>query len=214
MRELDDSVLELRLRTVLAERLGALELGLTAEELERRRRTQIRARGKRRPLIILGLAAALLVPVGWLAAGAPLPAPAVLVSDASPSPDAVVTPTFDPDATSPTTVGDYQAIEVRRVEADPDVASDIDVVAIRADGEERVLTTLDAARMPAGFVAGPSAYVSPDGWLAIGAQVGGGLVLVDLGQPAAPMRNVQGDTDPEAWRGVRMGVSPLADLTG
>jgi len=75
MHELDDGALELRLRHVLTERLGSLPLGLTAEELERRRRAHVQGRARRRPLIVLGLAAALLVPVGWLAAGAPLPRP-------------------------------------------------------------------------------------------------------------------------------------------
>lgn len=75
MHELDEAALEVRLRRVLTERLGSLTLEVTAETLERRRVARDEARRRRRVLVGLGLAASLVLPVGWLAAGAPLPRP-------------------------------------------------------------------------------------------------------------------------------------------
>ncbi len=75
MRELDDATLELQLRHTLREHLGSVPLTLTAEALERRRVVRDQARRRRRIVLGLGLAAALILPVGWLAAGAPLPRP-------------------------------------------------------------------------------------------------------------------------------------------
>ncbi len=69
MRELDDAVLELRLRGVLREHLGELPLDLTVAELDRRRESRSTARRRRRALIALGLAAALLLPLGVLVGG-------------------------------------------------------------------------------------------------------------------------------------------------
>jgi hypothetical protein len=97
MRERDDADLELRLRQMLADRLGSMPLELTAYDLVARRLSRERERRRRRGLLVLGLAAAVLLPAGWLAAGAPLPKPndatAVMI-DPSPTP----APSSDADA--------------------------------------------------------------------------------------------------------------------
>ncbi len=114
MPELDDAALEVRLRGVLKEHLGALPLDLTVDALDRRReangvaRRSARARG-----VTLVAAAALLLVGGALAAGSgllrlptvvpPVPAPSV-VAFATASPDAMSpspTESAAPDATSP-----------------------------------------------------------------------------------------------------------------
>ena len=106
MREFDDAALELRLRGVLKEHLGALPLDLTVDALDRRREAKGRARrsGRGRGITLLAAAALLLVG-GALAAGSgilrlpsvvpPAPAPsfAVLVTA---SPQATPTPTPTP----------------------------------------------------------------------------------------------------------------------
>ena len=110
MRELDDAVLERRLREVLEERLGALPLDLTVEALDRRREAKGTARRFGRGRGITLLAAALLLLGGALAAGSgllrrpavipPVPAPSLaavaLSPEASTSPTAAPTPTAPP----------------------------------------------------------------------------------------------------------------------
>ena len=102
MRELDDAALELRLRGVLKEHLGALPLDLTVDALDRRREAKGIARrfGRGRGITLLAAAALLLVG-GALAAGSgllrppsivpPVPAPSFAVL-ATASPDAMPTP--------------------------------------------------------------------------------------------------------------------------
>ena len=99
MRELDDAKLELELRRVLSEQLGTLTLDLTRDALERRRAIRDGARRRRRNVVLLGLAAAVLLPAGWLAAGAPAPRPAPLVTVVTPSPSPV--PSVAPEPTHP-----------------------------------------------------------------------------------------------------------------
>ena len=73
MPELDDAMLERRLRGVLKEHLGALPLDLTVDALDRRREAQGVARrsGRGRGITLLAAAALLLVG-GALAAGSGL----------------------------------------------------------------------------------------------------------------------------------------------
>jgi Tol biopolymer transport system component len=92
MREFDDAALELRLRGVLREHLGALPLDITGEDLERRREIRDTARRRRRGLVALGLAAALLVPLGVLVGGGRPRFEAFVVPAPSASPDASATP--------------------------------------------------------------------------------------------------------------------------
>ena len=92
MREYDDAALELRLRGVLREHLDALPLDLTVDALDRRREVQDAARRRRRGLVALGLAAALLVPLGVLVGGGRPLLEAIVVPAPSASPDASVTP--------------------------------------------------------------------------------------------------------------------------
>jgi hypothetical protein len=111
MRELDDAVLERRLREVLEEHLGALPLDLTVAARDSRRAPMGGARrlGRSRGITLLAAAALFLVG-GALAAGSgilrlptvvpPEPAPSV-VAVASASPDVTSpspTPTVNPDA--------------------------------------------------------------------------------------------------------------------
>lgn len=92
MREFDEAALEGRLRTVLREHLGSLPLDIAAADLERRREVRDAARRRHRGLVLLGLAAALLVPLGVLAGGGRPLLEAVVVPPPSASPDASATP--------------------------------------------------------------------------------------------------------------------------
>jgi hypothetical protein len=103
MREFDDAALERRLRGVLKTHLGQLPIDLTVEELDRRRKVRDAARRRRRGLIALGLAAAVLLPVGVLVGGGrplleavvvPVPSVPPEPSAGPPSPTAV--PPIDP----------------------------------------------------------------------------------------------------------------------
>ena len=101
MRDRDDAALELRLREVLKERLGALPLDLTVESLDRRREARGGSRrlGRGRGMTLLAAAALLLVG-GALAAGSGLVRrPAVVPPVPAPSLAAVVI--ASPDALSP-----------------------------------------------------------------------------------------------------------------
>jgi hypothetical protein len=110
MREYEDAELEPRLRGVLRQHLGALPLDLTVEALDRRREVRDAAR-RRRALVALGLAAALLVPLGVLAGGGRPLFEAFVVPAPSASPLASGTPeasTEVPSAPpSPTPIGPW-----------------------------------------------------------------------------------------------------------
>jgi N-acetylneuraminic acid mutarotase len=113
MRDLDDAALELRLRGVLKEHLGALPLDLTVDTLDRRREARgVDRRFRRGRGITLLAAAALLFVGGALAAGSgflrlptvvpPVPSPSVVaVATASPEesfpvPSESASPSADP----------------------------------------------------------------------------------------------------------------------
>jgi hypothetical protein len=103
MPDLDDAALELRLREVLKEHLGALPLDITVETLDRRRQARGAARrsGRGRGMTLLAAAATVAVVGGALAAGSGVlrPRPAVVPPVTAPSLAAVST--ASPDATSP-----------------------------------------------------------------------------------------------------------------
>ena len=157
MRDLDDAAFEAHLRRVLSDRLDPLRLGLTADDLAARATAQARAETRRRAWPILGLAAVLVLPLGWLVAGAPLPRP-VVQSEALES-HPVTTPTVAPSAS----LGDYQVVTLRPERTPSGSVGSLDVVAVRADGQERLLARLSADAMPAGFVLGDTGVVSKDG---------------------------------------------------
>jgi hypothetical protein len=96
MHEFDEAALERRLRSVLREHLGSLPLDITVEDLERRREVRDAARRRHRGLVVLGLAAALLVPLGLLAGGGRPLREAVMVPDTSASPAATATSEASP----------------------------------------------------------------------------------------------------------------------
>lgn len=104
MREFDDAGLELQLRGVLKGQLGTLPLDLTVEALERRRAVRETAvRRRRRGLVVLGLAAALLIPLGVMTGGGRsllegfvAPGPSV-----APEPSAVVDASFAQSSPTP-----------------------------------------------------------------------------------------------------------------
>ena len=99
MPELDDAVLERRLRAVLSEHLGALPLDLTVEALDRRRAARGVARpfGRGRAMTLLA-AAALLLAGGALVGSGMLRLPSVVPPAPAPSLGQVTT--ASPDATS------------------------------------------------------------------------------------------------------------------
>ena len=192
MPELDDAAIELRLRRVLGARLGELRLDLDVDELERRRVRRDTTRRRQRILIGLGLAATMLVPVGWLMSGAYTPTPPMPA-------DTLRTP--GPSATaSLARTGDFQAIAVRGAPGSP-AGTGLDVIAVRADGQERLVTEIPAAALPAGFRFALNAAVSSNGWLALGDLTAPRVVLVDLRTPSTPARAVPGSFEPDsvAW---------------
>ena len=210
MPELDDAAIELRLRRVLRTRLGELRLDLDVHELERRGARRDTARRRQRILIGLGLAATMLVPVGWLMAGAPVPTtpmPADTLRTPGPS-DAAVLPTTTPSATAslPRT-GDFQAIAVRGAPGSP-AGARLDVIAVRADGQERLVTQIPAASLPAGFRFALGAAVSSNGWLALGDLTAPRVVLVDLGPHRHPPGRSPARSNPTRSPGVPTAGSP------
>ncbi len=172
MPELDDARLEVQLHRVLAGRLDPLPLGLTVEGLEARRKDRDRRRSMRRRWFVLGLAAVMLLPVGWLAAGAPMP------TRQRPGYDAIVTRVHEGSAVTA-----------------------IDVVAIRADGQERLVTRVTPASVPIGFALGYLAIVSPTGWLAVTDSDGTRWALVNPVDSRAQVRIVNGSSNTQevAW---------------
>jgi hypothetical protein len=127
-------------------------------------RTRMRDRIRSRRLVIVGLAAALLIPA--VTVGALILWPPML------------------DRSEVTSSGDL-AILVRRIEdAEPGVA----VVAVRPDGGERLLRRIPDALLGQGGSAGTWGIVSESGWLAFGTEAGDGpwlLILVDLADPSS-----------------------------
>jgi hypothetical protein len=115
MRDLDDSALELRLRGVLREHLGSLPLEIDLEDLERRGAVRDAARRRRRGLVVLGLAAAILLPLGVLGAGGQPMLQAIVLPEASASPD----PSAPAEATAgpaPVVLREWSPAEGRRNE--------------------------------------------------------------------------------------------------
>jgi hypothetical protein len=102
MHELDDGALELELRRVLSDKLGTLPLELTAETLERRRTIRDQVRRRRRVVLGIGLAAAMILPAGWIVAGAPMLRPPDTALVITPAPSALrsASPVRSPSATS------------------------------------------------------------------------------------------------------------------
>jgi hypothetical protein len=89
-----------------------------------------------------------------------------------------------------------EAIYVRAVGG-----GDVDIVAVRPDGSERIARHLSSAMLPDGLSFAPSGHVSEDGWIAIGTEMApggwssggpnGGWALLDLGDPTPVARFVE-----------------------
>ena len=136
MRDLIDTSFEALLTGTLAERAERIPASVTLERVHTRlaeRRRRGHRVSARRPLMLLGVAAVLLLPIA-----------AFVVGQA-------------PQQPKPGLVGGYEAL-VRRTSG-----AVVDIVAVRGDGRERVITSVpgfqDDRRHPA-------MAVSDDGWLA------------------------------------------------
>lgn len=170
MSDLDDRDLSALIRSTLrrgAESAG-VGTGVTGPGLVAALRDRRTARARRRPLRLLALAAALLLPVGLALAATRL--------------------TTDDPATG------TLAILARPVEVLDGM--DIHVVAVAPGGRERELTTFPAAIAP-GWHLLPG-VVDPSGALALQAAIPGsndGLVLVDLAHPERAPVTIPGVVD-------------------
>jgi dipeptidyl aminopeptidase/acylaminoacyl peptidase len=168
MRELDEAGFELQLRRALTDHLGSLHLELTVADLELRLERRIRDRGRRRVWLMLGLAAALVVPVGWLAAGAPIPHPnRAVVTDVAPSETPTTRPTIAPTATpsdlAPAGSRELLVVTGPRAASDEVRCDDVDAYGSDGGGARRLVTCADHVA------------ISPDGSTAA---IGGDKVLV------------------------------------
>lgn len=179
MREIEDRALETLLRRTLAEQAEEISLSLTAdvvrERLEDRRRRRRRVSPGRR-IMLLGLAAVLLVPIGAFVGGWLRTDEGPAITESSPavtSPPSKATGPPSPAATEPASA--YQALVVR---SDADGTA---IVAVRSDRQERVVASFPTLERGLGWVL-PSA----EGWLAMSYQ--DGWEFVDLRDPGRPPR--------------------------
>ena len=171
MSERPDARLEEVLRLTLREEAEHLPLRLTPDAVEGwPRRSAVRRR--RRPLLVLGLAAALVMPLGLLALSnrqEPVPAGAwraILVRGTEPEVPA--------DATQ-------QGQDAPR----PLIAGDLEVVAVAADGRERIVARIPAERLPDAGWTNLIATVSDTGRLAVTTfpEEDAVTFVIDLGDP-------------------------------
>jgi hypothetical protein len=87
----------------------------------------------------------------------------------------------------------YDAIFLRAASDAP--GADIDIVAVRPDGEERLVKRLTASILPDGRNFSTNGSVSQDGWIAVGTQIGStsgsdAWALIDLADPTRAPRLV------------------------
>ena len=176
MREIEGRALEALLIRTLSEQAEAITLSLTPNVLHRRFEDHRRRRvSPGRRIVLLGLAAVLLLPIGAFIGGWLLtelsprllgPTPGLT---ALPQPTELPTPGATAAPTAP--VADrYQALVLR---PDGDAAV---IVAVRGDRQERVIASVPMT----GRLVGPL-VPSPDGWLAVMYQEGS--EFVDLRDP-------------------------------
>ena len=204
MREVDDAALELRLRGVLREHLGALPLDLTVDALDRRRELRDAARRRRRGgLVALGLAAALLVPLGVLVGGGRPLFEALVVPVPSASPDALATPEASTGAPSarpsvsapnPTpaatpgapTVADPHALLVvtSRIATTPPLCVNVDRLGTRDGSSRRVVDCAESLEVTRDGTS--AALAGPRGMTIVDLGDGHEIGTIDTGQYTFP----------------------------
>ncbi len=169
MRDIDDLMLEGLLRQTLIAEASTVPVTLAPETLRARWQDRSR-RGRRRRLILLGIAAALAIPTAALVAGMLRP------------------------PTPPVAETRYQSIIARY---DYEAPSAMDVIAVRADGQERLIATLPVGIVPAGYRMN-GGVVSETGWIAVALSLPPGITatdeawaLVDLRDPTRKARLIQ-----------------------
>ena len=150
-----------------------------------------RALPRRTRNLLLVLAAALLLPLSAL----------VVSSRPSSNPD----------------TGTYQAVFERAVPG----TTDLDLVLVRTDGQERLLRRIGDTDLPAGWaMAGWPIYASPDGWLSVGTIARGpgdtdtdtyGFAFFDLRDPSPALHSITAYPTYSAWgpEGMFVAACPL-----
>ena len=145
----------------------------------------VRARNASRPrrFLLLGLAAAFLVPAAYIGATSPRPPAPDLVNQVQPPRTDDPRPTTTPRASLPFA---YVSIFVRR---DDGPEPGVSIVAVRPDGGEVLVRHVSDSVVPGGErLTGRQGTVSESGWLALGTELNGApwpVVLIDLGDPNA-----------------------------
>jgi hypothetical protein len=183
VREIEDRALEALLIRTLAEHADEIPFALTPDVVRARLEDRGRRRRRMTPgrrIVLLGLAAVLLLPIGALVGGLVLtelgprllgPSPGIT---ALPQPTQLPTPQVTGTPIAPV-ADQYQAL-VLRSEADAAV-----IVAVRGDRQERVVASIPIVDRPLELVVPAS-----DGWLAL--LYRDGWEFLDLRDPGRPPR--------------------------
>jgi hypothetical protein len=194
MREIEDRALEALLIRTLAEHADEIPFSLTPDvvraRLEDRERRRRRVTPGRR-IVLLGLAAVLLLPIGALVGGLVLTELGPRLLEPSPGitelPQASQLPTPQVTATPIAPVaGQYQALMLR-YEGDAAV-----VVAVRGDRQERVVASIPILDRPLGLL-----VPSLDGWLAV--LYRDGWEFLDLRDPGRAPRSFTLSETTSGW---------------
>ena len=195
MREIEDRALEVLLRRTLAEHAEEISASLTPDvvlaRLEDHRRRRRRGIPGRR-IVLLGLAAVLLVPIGAFVAGSlwtdhgprisePSPPVSELASPSGELPSQLVTVT-----PSPPVADTYQALVVRHTD-DATI-----FLAVRGDRQERVIASIPTLGRRTNLV-----VPSERGWVAM--FYGEGTEFIDLRDPTQAPRPFSMPDATTAW---------------
>jgi hypothetical protein len=138
----------------------------------------------RRRVLVIGLAAALLVPVAYLAAVGTVPPPDRPTS-VRPSPAFVAEPSSALQPTPAGSPGEGESFVPVFVRRDDDPQPGVSILAVQPDGSEVLVRNLPDTSAPAGGKFATWGAVSDSGWLALSVDKSGGpwpLILVDLSE--------------------------------